>query len=106
MNEKGVFNEDDALRFIRDFVGSRISSKYDDDEILYVIDTIWDYYEQNGYLSLNADVTDEELLDVDQLISYVKKAITKEDEIAIDPNDVEKIVKGDLEYEESLEDFV
>lgn len=102
---KGVFNEDDAIKFIRGFVGPKISDKYDDDEILCVIDTIWDYYEKNGYLSLNADITDDELLDVDNLTAYVKKEIAMDDEFVMDPSDVEQIVKGDLEYEESLEDI-
>lgn len=105
MTEKGVFNEDDALKFIRDFVGEKISKKYSDDEILFVIDTIWDYYERNGYLSLNGDTSDEELLDEDDLIRYVKKEVVKEEEVTIESSDVEQIVKGDLEYEESLEDI-
>lgn len=100
------FDEDKAIEFIRNYVGEKVSEQYSDDEILYIIDTIWDYYEKNGYLSLSAEVTDEEILDVDQLTAYVKKEIANDDEIIMDPQDVAKIVKGELEYEESLEDFV
>lgn len=106
MNTDYVFDEDKAIEFIRNFVGEKVSSQYSDDEILYIIDTIWDYYERNGYLSLSAEITDEEILDEDKLIAYVKKELANDKEIIMDSADVAKIVKAELEYEESLEDFV
>lgn len=71
-----------------------------------MIDTIWDYYERNGYLSLDASVTDEEDTDVAALTAYVKKEIAKDKEILMDPADVDLIVKGELAYEQTLEDFI
>ncbi len=106
MSENYQFDENNALAFIRKYVGDKISGQYSDDELLYVIDTIWDYYERKGFLSLSADFTDEEILDEDDLIAYVKKTMAQDDEIEMDPSDIAKIVKGELEYEESLEDFV
>ncbi|MDE5774075.1 MAG: hypothetical protein K2H86_06435 [Muribaculaceae bacterium] len=106
MSENYVFDEDKALEFIRNYVGEKISAQYSDDEILYIIDIIWDYYEKKGYLSLSAVDTDEEILDEDDLIAYVKKEIAKDKELIMDPSDIGKIIKGELEYEESLEDFV
>ena len=100
------FDEDDAVKFIRQELPADVSEKYDDDEILCIIDIIWDYYERNGYLSLNMDETDEEVLDVDDLTKYVKKEVKNDKELLMDPKDVEKIVKAELDYEESLEDFV
>lgn len=101
-----VFDEEKAIAFIRNYVGDEISSRYTDDEILYISDIIWDYYERNGMLSLNADVTDEEMLDVDKLVAYVKKELRNDDEIEMDDDDIPVIVKAELAYEESLEDFV
>lgn len=98
-----VFDEDKALEFIRSYVGEKISNKYSDDDILYIIDLIWDYYENKGFLSLDLDDTEEEILDSDDLIAYVKKELANDKEIMIDPNDVGVIVKAELEYEESLE---
>lgn len=101
--ENYVFDEDKALEFIRNAVGQKISGKYSDDEILFVIDTIWDYYENKGFLSLDMDETEEEILDSDDLINYVKKEVSNEEEILMDPADIGPIVKAELEYEESLE---
>ena len=102
--ENYVFDEDKAIIFIRNYVGEKISAKYSDDEILYIIDTIWDYYERNGFLSLELDETDEEILDPDKLIAYVKKEIANDKELIMDPADIGSIVKAELEYEASLED--
>lgn len=103
--ENYVFDEDKALVFIRQYVGEKISKKYSDDEILEIIDLIWDYYENKGYLSLDLEDTEEEILDADDLILYVKKELANDEEIMMDPNDIGVIVKAELEYEESLENI-
>ena len=103
MDDNYVFDEDKAIEFIRKTIGEKISTKYSDDELLFVIDTIWDYYENNGFLSLDMDETEEEILDSDDLINYVKKEVANEEELVMDPADIGVIVKAELEYEESLE---
>lgn len=104
MSELMKYDEDDAIKFIRATLPQEVSERYDDDEILYVIDIIWDWYERNGYLKIDAGVTEEEELDVAKLTAYVAKEIKKDGEIMMDSADIDMIVKGELEYEESIED--
>lgn len=99
-----TYDEDLAISFIRKDVGSVVSSQYSDDEILYVIDIIWDYYEKKGLLSLSKKATDNQELDEDDLLAYVRKEIVSDGEILMDPEDLDKIVKAELDYEETLED--
>lgn len=40
------FDEDEAIKFIRNYMPENIRNLYSDDEILNIIDMIWDYYEQ------------------------------------------------------------
>lgn len=98
------YDEDKAIAFIRNYVGDDVSNLYSDDEIVYILDIIWDYYERKGYFSLNSGMTDKEVLDENDLIAYVKKELKNDKTILMDPQDVDKIVKAELEYEESLED--
>lgn len=105
-DEKYVFDEDDAVRFIRASLADNINQKYSDDEILFIIDTIWDYYEKKGFLSLNLEDTEEEQLDPDELVQYVKKEIKICEELIMDPKDIELVVKAELDYEASLEDII
>lgn len=104
MSDNLQYDEDRAIEFIRNFVGQQVSDQYSDDEILYVIDTIWDYYERKGFTSLSSKLTDDEVLDEEDLTAYVKKELARDKQILMDPDDLDKIVKGELEYEESLED--
>lgn len=104
MENNYVFDEDKAVAFIRNYIGEKISGKYSDDEILAVIDCIWDYYENNGFLSLDINETEEEILDPDKLTDFVKKIIANDEELIMDSSDIAMIVKAELEYEESLED--
>lgn len=98
------YDEDDAIKFIRATLPEDVNAKYDDDEILFIIDTIWDWYEKNGYLDIDASVTDEEEMDLDALTAFVKKEVARDGEILMDPVDIEMIVKGEVQYEESIED--
>lgn len=100
------YDEQQAIEFIRNILPDDIKEKYTDDEILYVIDVIWDYYEKKGFLSLNDIETEDELLDPDDLVAYVRKEIAADQEIEIDNADLKYIVNGELEYEESLEDII
>lgn len=98
------YDEDLAIAYIRKYVGEKISAQYSDDEILYVIDTIWDYYEKKGFTKLNANLTDNEELDEEDLQKFVCKEIAADKELIMDPADLSSIIKGELAYEESLEE--
>ena len=105
MSELMKYDEDDAIKFIRETLPKEVNEKYSDDEILYIIDIIWDWYERNGYLKIDAGVTDEEELDVEKLTAFVAKEIKKDGEVLMDPQDIDLIVRGELQYEESIEDI-
>lgn len=101
-----VFDEEKAVEFIRRVIPENVNMKFSDDEILLIIDIIWEYYEKHGLLSLNIEESEEEQLDPDELTLYVKKTVKQDDDLMMDPKDIELIVKAELEYEESLEDYV
>lgn len=105
MSDNFGYDEEQAVKFIRKLLPADKQDRYTDDEILYVIDIMYDWYEKNGYLSLDSDVTDEEEEDLNAMTAYVRKEIAKDGEVEMDPDDIGLIVKGELEYEESLEDF-
>lgn len=106
MSEQNIYDEDEAIRFIRKTLPQDVNEKYSDDEILYVIDIIWEWYEKNGYLSLDSEVTEEEEHDETRITDYVKAQIRKDKEILMDPEDLDLIVRGEIQYEESIDDVI
>ena len=96
------FDESAAVKFINERITN--GKKYPEDEILNVIDMIWDYYESNGMLEIDDDEDDDEENLPEHLIDYVKKMLARDPEAMIDPADVDDIVRAELDYEASLDE--
>lgn len=96
------FNEDKAIAMMREAVPAERAEIYTDDELLNVIDMIWDYYEENGMLEIDLEdeVEDEDLQS--DLVEYVKRMLRKDRQAKVLPEDVEALVAAELAYEESL----
>lgn len=106
MDEEIKFDEEKAIAFIRSTLPAEVNEQYSDDDIIFVIDLIWEYYEQNGYLTLDADITEEESIDIDKMAVWINGEIKKDGELEMDPKDLDLIIRGELQYEESLEEFI
>ncbi|MCH5247202.1 MAG: hypothetical protein J1E99_03495 [Muribaculaceae bacterium] len=92
------FDESKAV----DFINERLNGKkYPADELLNVIDMIWDYYESNGMLEIDAEDDYEEDIE-EQLVDYVKNQLARDKEANVDVADVPAIVRAELDYEDSL----
>ncbi len=96
------YDEKEAIKHIRTRLSAESNAEYDDDEILNVIDMIWDYYDENGFCSMNFDEGPDEL-DVDDLLKYVKKLVAKDRMSPLKVDDVELIVDAELEFEDMLD---
>ena len=100
-----TYEENDAVKYILSNLPSDVAEKYSDDDILLVIDIIFEFYENKGYFDLNdIDESDDEF-DESELFEFVKKSLKKDKDNPIDLDDVENIVHLELEYEDSIDDF-
>jgi hypothetical protein len=97
------FDEAKAIEFIRANAVGIDAKKYDDDQLLNVIDIIWDFYEDNGLLDINLDDDDDDAVDAAVLVKHVSKMLAKDKGATIAREDVEPIVLAELEYENTLE---
>lgn len=96
------YDENEAIDFIKNFIPQEIKKKYTDDDILIIIDTIFDYYDDKGFFDINADEDDELELSTNDLVSYVKNQLRKDTDNVVELDDVKDIVLAELQYEESL----
>lgn len=103
--EMNVFDEDEAIKFIRNYMSADKRDLYSDDEILNIIDMIWDYYEDHGLLELPADEDDsaDDTPQLSDILAYVKKMLSKDKLAVVDKDDVHLIVEAELAYEKSIE---
>ena len=94
------YDENDAIEFIVKKIGIEI----EEDEILNIIDIIWDYYEDNGMLDISMDNDDDES-DIFTLIAHVVKIVSKDKSSNLEKDVIAQIVEAELAYEESLDVF-
>ncbi len=91
MEEEKFYDENDAVKFIREHVGEDIAKKYSSDDIVLLIDTMFDYFDAHD---------DED--DIELIAAWVAKELRKDRDNKIEPQDVPAIVAAEIAYEETL----
>jgi hypothetical protein len=105
-NEELIYDEDDAVRFIRNYLPQELKEKFNDDDINYIVDLIYEFYDTKGFLDEEARADDENIeIDEDELISFVVKNAQKDGVGKFEAEDIVFIVQGELEYCESINMF-
>ncbi len=94
-----TYDEDEAVRYILNVLPQELKEKYSHDDIVYITDVVYDYYEQKGLFDEQAG--DEVELDEEDIIEFARKCARK-DRMKIDDEDMPFLVRGELDYEESL----
>lgn len=96
------FSEEEAIKRICESLMDKTGKKVPDDEILNVLDAMMDYYDEQGLNDISADIDDADDFDIDDLLKYVKKMIAKDKNSPLTPEDVDIIVRTEVEYEDYL----
>jgi hypothetical protein len=96
--EDSIYDDQAAVRFIQQHLPQEAQGKFTDDEVLYVTDVIFDYYESNGFFDGDEQDVD---VDMEDLLEYVVKN-AKRDGFKFDPELVRWVIEGEFDYEESL----
>mgnify|MGYP003590625788 CR=1 FL=1 len=94
-----VYDEDDAVKFILNFLPAEAKTKIDDTVIEYVLDVVYDFYDENGLI--NEDSTEEASIDEEEMFKFIKKC-AKKDKMNLTDEDIQLILEGDFEYGKSI----
>ena len=87
-NDELLYDEDDSVKFIQNYLPQELKGKFSNDDINYIVDLIYDFYESNGMLDDDGD--DE---------------IEKDGVGKFEPEEITFIVQGELEYCDSINMF-
>lgn len=96
------YDEEDSVEFIQSNMPNKLKGQLTDDEINYLVDLIYEYYEDKGYL--NDDADDNVEIDEEELIIYVLENAKKDKIKAFTQEQVEAVIEGELSYYDSLDD--
>lgn len=105
MSEKDLelaYDEDDSVEFIQNYLPSYYKGQLSNDDINYLVDLIYEYYEDKGYLSDDAD--DDLEIDQEELVSYVLDNVKPAKIKGLTVELIEAVIEGELSYCESLDD--
>ncbi len=89
------FDENKAIKYIKTHATDEAIASYNDDDILLVIDSIFNYFEKYDECE---DFDD----DLQNITRFVKQQLAKDKDNVINLNHVKPIVEAELAYEDSL----
>lgn len=97
------YDEDDSLKFIQEFLPEEMKDEFSDDEINYIVDLIYEFYEEKGFLDESDDSEIE--IDEDELLEYVYENARIDDIREYTDEQIDAIVAGELAYCDTLNLF-
>ena len=100
-----VYDEDNAVKFIQNYLPQDLKGKFSNDDINYIVDLIYEFYESEGYMNESPDDETEIEIDEDKLINYVIENAKKDGVGKYSADEITFIVQGELEYCESIHMF-
>ncbi len=106
MNEENKsleYDEDESVRFIQNHLPEEMKGEFSTDEVNYIVDLIYEFYEEKGFLEENDDTEVE--IDEDELLDFVLKNARKDDVREYTDEEIEAIVAGELAYCDTLNLF-
>ncbi len=99
------FEEKKAIAAMRAALDAEASARINDDELLNILDIIWDWYDESGMLDVDADPDGDDEIDTTALIAHVRKMLAKDKLSPVTPAEAETLVLAELAYENSLDSF-
>ena len=96
------YDEDDSVKYIQSTMSRDLLGKLTDDDIKYIVDLIYEYYEENGYL--NDDADDDIEIDEEELIKYISKNAKVANIKTLSAQQIEAVIEGELAYCDTLDD--
>jgi hypothetical protein len=98
-NSDFFYDDDDAIRFIKKNLPEELKNKFSEDAIHSIINLIYDFYDAKGFPEEGDDDTEVEINEDEVVAFVVKHALSGGEERA---DDVAQIVRGEMDYCESI----
>ena len=108
MSEKDdmlIYDEDDSVKFIQNYLPQEMKGKFSNDDINYIVDLVYDFYESKGFMNEDPEKDADVEIDEEELIAYVIKNAKKDGVGKFEAEEISFIVQGELEYRDSINMF-
>lgn len=101
-DELRIDDEENAreIEFIREQLPSELKDKFSEADLLFMLDTIVDYYFESGILEAEPDKEGYIDIDMQAVADHVSKKISEERHLEFDPSEVFFVVQADMDFQE------
>jgi hypothetical protein len=83
--------------YIREQLPAELKDKFTDDDLVFIMDSIGEYFFSSGILETNEEEVD---IDLDVISDFVCQEAKNEGRKAFDPQEVFFVVQADLDFQE------
>lgn len=91
------YDEDEAIAVMKNALGPAAPA---DEDIYQVLDLIFDYYDENGELDIDADADDE--TDIDDMTDFIAGYLKGKSKTSLTREQIKTLILAEIEYEDSL----
>ena len=104
MSEKQdwTYDEEESVKFIQNYLPQELKGKFSHDDINYIVDLIYEFYEKKGFMSENLPDDSEVEIDEEELTTFVVKNAQKDGVGKFTLEEIAFIVQGEMAYCDSL----
>lgn len=95
-----VYEDDELIKFTLNLLPDSFKERIDEDKIQWVLDVVYDYYEQKGYID-EEDIAEEAMIDEEEMFHYITKA-AKKDKIDLTEEEIKFILDCEYDYGVSI----
>lgn len=94
------YDDEEAIKFIQNQIPQELKEKFNVDDLYYIVDLIYEYYEKNGFM--DQDDESEVEIDLDVLTAYVVK-LAKKDKVGVFTDDeIRFVIDAEIAYCDSI----
>lgn len=104
-NTEIIYDEDESIKFIENYLPQELKGKFSHDDITYIVDLIYEFYESKGFMDENSDDEGDVEIDEDELTDFVVKNALKDGVGKYTPEEISFIVQGEMGYCDSIHMF-
>jgi hypothetical protein len=94
-----VYDEDEAVKFILNYIPAEDKKQITDEKIEYVLDVVYEFYDENGLI--DEDSTEDASIDEEEMFKFILKCAQK-DKMELSEGEIQLILDGEYEYGKSL----
>ena len=96
-----IYDDDEAIAYIRNYLPQELKEKFSDNDILYITELIYEYYDSQGFFE-REDVVE---IDEDEILQYVLQHMNRDGQGRFTAEEATFIVQGEMAYCESIHLF-